>query len=75
MKTVDPEPSLVFFVDTGVHTIFPDDRNFLFNQAGADAGAERACPPRSCNYKKSTNGFAGPCNQNADPQTSSPKNG
>ena len=24
LRAVDPEPSLVWFIDTGIHTIFPD---------------------------------------------------
>ena len=73
MRVTDPNPNLVFFVDTGIKTIFPDDRDFLYYQNSVDA--HQACPPKNCNYKKSDNGFAGPCGSPASPQTTSPKNG
>ena len=54
MRTVDPEPSLVWFIDTGVYTIFPDrvagsTDDFLWHYgASAEADVIKACPPKNC---------------------------
>ena len=81
MKLVDPEPTLVFWPNTGVHTIFPDIRDFLWdpnyggNPTVPITRVYNSCPPKNCEFKKSLNGFAGPCNTAASPSTDATKNG
>lgn len=49
-RTLDPNPKYVWFVDTGIYNIFPDDRDFLWS-VGPNAqmpDAYMSCPPKNC---------------------------
>lgn len=49
-RAIDPDPRYVFFVDTGVFNIFPDDRDYLWDiSPTADMpDAYMSCPPKNC---------------------------
>ena len=68
----------MYFINTGVKEIFPNDRDFLWDQSLAlAAGRENymACPPKNCEVRGATS-FESTCNQNiVAPSTNSPGNG